>query len=32
MAAPCRARSVAPRMVQYLTYLPEHCQDHDAWI
>lgn len=22
----------APRMVQYLTYLPEHCQDQDAWI
>lgn len=25
-------RGPAPRMVQYLTYHPEHCQDHDVWI
>lgn len=25
-------RGPAPRMVQYLTYLPEQCPDHAAWI
>ncbi|KKO65073.1 Phytanoyl-CoA dioxygenase (PhyH) [Janthinobacterium sp. KBS0711] len=25
-------RGPAPRMVQYLTYLPDHCQDQDVWI
>lgn len=25
-------RGPAPRMVQYLTYLPEHCQDQDEWV
>ena len=25
-------RGPAPRMVQYLTYHPEHCQDQDVWI
>ena len=25
-------RGPAPRMVQYLTYLPDHCQDQHVWI
>lgn len=25
-------RGPSPRMVQYLTYLPEHCLDQDEWI
>nr|WP_314607367.1 phytanoyl-CoA dioxygenase family protein [uncultured Janthinobacterium sp.] len=25
-------RGPVPRMVQYLTYLPDHCQDQDVWI